>query len=267
MGFIEIVFYFAIYAIVVLIGTFVYVKFFEKKVIKTKEEKEKIEQERVLNIINKSNKRDYDKEPIVIENKYDVKLSLAIIIIHIPLFIYLIISNLAPEMDSLDEWIRKSALALGVVGILSTVYLCITLVFKNKHKSYTKFYNNNLEHIVSKYGTGFFNMSSEVDMIRIIFCSKLEVSYGFFPISGEAKKYINLHRAFNDKYEDILFYPLILSIKLVFIIIFYILDLFRVKKYYIFKNDDYIVSVEANEELKDRFGKVPFETLTLTHIV
>lgn len=34
MGFIEIVFYFAIYRVFVLIGTFIYVKFFEKKAIK-----------------------------------------------------------------------------------------------------------------------------------------------------------------------------------------------------------------------------------------
>lgn len=45
------------------------------------------------------------------------------------------------------------------------------------------------------------------------------------------------------------------------------LNLFKIKKYYIFKNDDYIVSVEANIELKNKFGKVPFEILTLIHIV
>lgn len=45
------------------------------------------------------------------------------------------------------------------------------------------------------------------------------------------------------------------------------LNLFRIKKYYVFKNDDYIVSVEANKEPKNRFGKAPFEILTLMYIV
>lgn len=50
-------------------------------------------------------------------------------------------------------------------------------------------------------------------------------------------------------------------------IMFFILNLFRFKKYYIFKNDKYVVSIEANDELKNRFGKVKFEILTLTYIL
>lgn len=43
------------------------------------------------------------QKPIIIENKYDAKPSLVIIIIFISLFIYLIIYNLAGENASLNE--------------------------------------------------------------------------------------------------------------------------------------------------------------------
>nr|WP_314903000.1 hypothetical protein [uncultured Campylobacter sp.] len=45
------------------------------------------------------------------------------------------------------------------------------------------------------------------------------------------------------------------------------LSAFKFKKYYIFKNDKFVVSVLANNELEDRFGKVKSEILTLSKIV
>ena len=55
-------------------------------------------------------------------------------------------------------------------------------------------------------------------------------------------------------------------LKLAFMAMFFVLSAFKFKKYYIFKNDKFVVSVLANNELEDRFGKVGFEILTLMHI-
>ena len=74
-------------------------------------------------------------------------------------------------------------------------------------------------------------------------------------------------RKVSRKYENALAFPIVFALKLAFTAMFFVLSAFKFKKYYIFKNDKFVVSVLANNELEDRFGKVGFEILTLTHIV
>lgn len=112
------------------------------------------------------------------------------------------------------------------------------------------------------------NFSKATDyIIQLNFNDKLEIYYGFFPLDGKTREYKPSYKNFSDKFENILFFPIIFIFKIVLMIMFFILNLFRFKKYYIFKNDKYVVSIEANDELKNRFGKVKFEILTLTYIL
>ncbi|WP_229770944.1 hypothetical protein [Campylobacter portucalensis] len=241
-----------------LIFYWLYVKLFEKKVNKIKEEKAKIEQIRIQNIIKKPTARDYDKEPIVVENRYERKSDLTIIFFMFLLFFYLIINSLEPQVDTFDNHIRRAALTTGTIGILILIYKIIILTKSIKYKIWIKIYQKHLEY-------EYINDIAKKEYIRIDFNEDLKVGYSFIPIVRLKNNKKNGKITFNDRYEKILFYPLRLIINFVFSLVFYLLNLYKINKYYVFKSDKFIVSVLASDELKNRFGKVQFEILTLTN--
>lgn len=172
---------------------------------------------------------------------------------------YLIINSLEPQADVFDEYIRKGSLVYGTIGVFGSIYFYILLFIDSRRKICISIFNNYL--ICSDYKRKD-NFSKCIDYtIRLDFNDELEISYGFFPLNGESKNYKPNYKNFNDKFENILFFPLIFAFKFIIITMFFMLNIFRLKKYYIFKNDKYVVSVEANKELKDRFDKVKFEIL------
>ena len=178
---------------------------------------------------------------------------------------FLICNNLEPKPDSFDEHIRKAALATGVIGILGSAYFSAVLFFENRKKIYTRIYGDYLLH--GTYGASSKFFKAHADQIRLEFNDDLQIGYGFYPVEGEAKDYAPSGKNFNEKYENALAFPIVFALKLAFTAMFFVLSAFKFKKYYIFKNDKFVVSVLANNELEDRFGKVKFEILTLTHIV
>nr|WP_314476480.1 hypothetical protein [uncultured Campylobacter sp.] len=137
--------------------------------------------------------------------------------------------------------------------------------FENRKKIYTRIYGDYLLH--DSYGLDSKFFKAQADQIRLEFNDDLQIGYGFYPIEGEAKDYVSGGKNFNEKYENALAFPIVFALKLAFTAMFFVLSAFKFKKYYIFKNDKFVVSVLANNELEDRFGKVKFEILTLTHIV
>lgn len=177
---------------------------------------------------------------------------------------YLIIDSLEPQPDIFDEYIRKGALFTGILGMVLFIYSCIDLFCKSKKQIHTKIYNFYLEADSYKNNNKIFNMNVEIETIKLDFDKNLQVEYSFIPINGKAKTYNTKNIKFNEKFENIIIFPLILTIKIFYIILFFILSCFKFKKYYIFKNEDYVISVKANKELESRFGRVGFEFLTLT---
>lgn len=265
MNAIFIMFCFGIYGFIVLVFYWLYVKLFEKRVNAKIDKKQRQEQARIQDLLKQPTARDYDKEPIFVENRHKIKINFINITVFVPLFLYLTVSSLESQPDMFDEYIRKGALVCGIIGILGGVYFYILLFIDSKRKIYISIHDNYL--ICNDYKRKS-NFSKAIDyIIQLDFNDKLEISYGFFPLNGETKNYKPNYKNFNDKFENIILLPLIFAFKLIITTMFFILNLFRFKKYYIFKNDKYIVSVEANKELKDRFGKVKFDILTLTYIM
>lgn len=260
MRFIEGVIYFGIYAVFVLILTSIYVVFFEKTVKAKMHKSENLEREKAQNTLKKPAVRDYDKEPI---NK--IKIAFITTAVFIPLSLFLICNNLEPKPDSFDEHIRKAALATGVIGILGSAYFSAVLFFENRKKIFTRIYGDYLLH--DSYGASSKFFKAHADQIRLEFNDDLQIGYGFYPVEGEVKDYVSGGKNFNEKYENALAFPIVFALKLAFTAMFFVLSAFKFKKYYIFKNDKFVVSVLANNELEDRFGKVKFEILTLTYIV
>lgn len=238
MNAIFIMFCFGIYGFIVLVFYWLYVKLFEKRVNAKIDKKQRQEQARIQDLLKQPTTRDYDKEPIFVENRHKIKINFINITIFVPLFLYLTISSLESQPDMFDEYIRKGALVCGIIGILGGIYFYILLFIDSKRKIYISIHDNYL--ICNDYKRKS-NFSKAIDYI--------------------------IQLDFNDKFENIILLPLIFAFKLIITTMFFILNLFRFKKYYIFKNDKYIVSVEANKELKDRFGKVKFDILTLTYIM
>ena len=62
--------------------------------------------------------RDYDKEPIIIENDYFFRLTISNKITGVLIFLFFVLLNLTPELDPYKEIMRKAALVMGIFGIL-----------------------------------------------------------------------------------------------------------------------------------------------------
>ena len=62
--------------------------------------------------------RDCDKEPIIIENDYFVRLTISNKITGVLIFLFFVLLNLTPELDPHKEMMRRASLTLGVFGIL-----------------------------------------------------------------------------------------------------------------------------------------------------
>ena len=265
MHFIEGIIYFGVYAVFVLILTLIYVAFFEKTRKAKMHKSENLEREKARNTLKKPAVRDYDKEPIIVKNDYKIKIAFITTAVFIPLSLFLICNKLEPKPDSFDEHIRKAALATGVIGMLGCAYFSAVLFFENRKKIYTRIYGDYLLH--GTYGASSKFFKAHADQIRLEFNDDLQIGYGFYPTQGEVKDYVSGGKNFNEKYENALAFPIVFALKLAFTAMFFVLSAFKFKKYYIFKNDKFVVSVLANNELEDRFGKVKFEILTLMHIV
>lgn len=265
MHFIEGMIYFGVYAVFVLILTLIYVAFFEKTLKAKMRQREDSQREKARNTLKKLAVRDYDKEPIIVKNDYKIKIAFITTAIFIPLSLFLIFTNIEPQADSFDEHIRKATLATGVIGIIGCAYFSAVLFFENRKNVYTRIYGDYLLH--GTYGASSKFFKAQVDQIELEFNDNLQISYGFYPIEGEAKDYVSGGKNFNEKHENALAFPIVFALKLAFTAMFFVLSAFKFKKYYIFKNDKFVVSVLANSELEDRFGKVGFKILILTHIV
>lgn len=265
MYFIEGIIYFGIYAVFVLILTSIYVVFFEKTVKAKMRQREDSQREKVRNTLKRHTIRNYDKKPIIVKNDYKIKIAFITTAVFIPLSLFLIFTNIEPQADSFDEHIRKAALATGVIGMLGCAYFSAVLFFENRKNIYTRIYGDYLLHDTCGSDSKFFK--AQADQIRLEFNDDLQIGYGFYPVEGEVKDYVSGGKNFNEKYENALAFPIVFALKLAFTVMFFVLSAFKFKKYYIFKNDKFVVSVLANSELEDRFGKVKFEILTLTHIV
>lgn len=247
-----------------MILTSIYVVFFEKMVKAKMHKSENLEREKVRNVLKRHTVRNYDKKPIIVKNDYKIKIAFITTTVFVALSLFLICNNLEPKPDSFDEHIRKAALATGIIGMLGSAYFSAVLFFENK-KRFTRGYTADIcSTTLAGQILNFFK--AQADQIRLGFNDDLQISYGFYPTQGEAKDYAPGGKNFNEKYENALAFPIVFAFKFIFTVMFYLLSSFKFQKYYIFKNDKFVVSVLANSELKDRFGKVKFEILTLMHI-
>ena len=178
MRFIEGVIYFGIYAVFVLILTSTYVVFFEKTVKAKMYKSKNLEREKVRNVLKRHTIRNYDKKPIIVKNDYKIKIAFITTTVFVALSLFLICNNLEPKPDSLDEHIRKAALATGVIGMLGYAYFSAVLFFENRKKIYTRIYGDYLLH--DSYGLDSKFFKAQADQIRLEFNDDLQIGYGFY---------------------------------------------------------------------------------------
>lgn len=190
---------------------------------------ENLEREKVRNMLKRHTIRNYDKKPIIVKKNqnhfynYDCFCR--------AIFVFDLQNNLKPKLDSFDEHIRKAALATGVIGILGSAYFSAVLFFENRKKIYTRIYGYYLLH--DSYGLDSKFFKAQADQIRLEFNDDLQIGYGFYPTQGEAKDYVSGGKNFNEKYENALAFPIVFALKLVFTAMFFVLSVFKFKKYYI----------------------------------
>ena len=135
--------------------------------------------------------------------------------------------------------------------MLGSAYFLAVLFFENRKKIYTRIYGDYLLH--GTYGSDSKFFKAQADQIRLEFNDDLQISYGFYPTQGEVKDYVSGGKNFNEKYENALAFPIVFALKLAFTAMFFVLSAFKFKKYYIFKNDKFVVSAHRSEER--RVGK------------
>ena len=94
--------------------------------------------------------KDFEKEPIIIENDYFFKLTISNKIMGVLIFLSFVLLNLTPELDPHKEMMRRASLTLGIFGILFSIFWEIKIAYQEFYnKFFTKFYDDKIsfDHI------------------------------------------------------------------------------------------------------------------------
>ncbi len=92
---------------------------------------------------------------------------------------------------------------------------------------------------------------------------KTKITYSYMPRFGEKignKSNIKI----SEKIADTLVYIPAMLINMSFVLIFQILKLFKIERYYILDNGSMTISIRQNQEIIDKFGDVAFDKESLT---
>lgn len=229
---IVLVFWFAVYAIVVKIGLLLYRKLYGNK-----------------NILDKPQKwEDYivqnTKFPIVIENDYLFKKEIATRLIFILFFLFGIFTSLTPISDSLDEIYRRLALAFGLFGLV------FTIATRNK-MSYKLFANTlYIKELDSKITYDYVTENGEIktDVIEKNQIYSIKWSYFPYAIQNDTEIWIT-EMSKESKNWTYLFVPLYLVISIIYFVIYLFANKFTFNKYILFRTNKGIFAIQ-NKKLQ-----------------
>ncbi|MDD7324460.1 MAG: hypothetical protein SOU37_06400 [Campylobacter lanienae] len=189
--------------------------------------------------------RDYDKEPLIIKIE---QLHLFLFEFVCCLFgVFMIYLGLEDAFGERKAHYPMAVVALGLIVIFMSIRSIIKI--KKSPKLFTKIYNDKIirEYILA--GKHIF----EDDKVKTLEIKKpYKVTWYFKSIWPKEKVKDG---------KNILYYALGLIIwalgMLLFLVLFAI-NKFKLQKYYIIENDDYIFSVKMTDETKEFFGETKF---------
>ncbi|MDR1977053.1 MAG: hypothetical protein LBQ18_08720 [Campylobacteraceae bacterium] len=206
--------------------------------------------------------RDYDKEPLVVRNRYLLKKELAARLFMLLLFILLAYGAYfyaMPEAMAENDGARlrrlQSGLIIGVIGICSVAFILTRAVLKfKKNPLFIKIFNDKItyDYLTEKVEFKTFILPKE---------NIKSVKWGFYPyaILNEKDK-IWLIEASNDKFGAYLLSPLQLILSTIYLLIYSIIN-FKPEKYVLIRFPGGIMAIPKKEYPSNE--KIPFEWRSL----
>jgi len=220
-------FYFVIYATIILSSVWIYEKFF-KKMQKKQSWDEYVQS---IGIFPQT----------TVKNTYLLKTELTSKVLFLIFFGWILSINLTPQADSLDELYRRMALGTAVFGII------FTLVTRNKilYKLITStLYIKELkDSVVYEYVTE----KGEIKTDTILKVHISSITWSIFPYASKSKDIWFMEGEKDSKRWAYVFSPLYLVLSAIYWLIYLILNKFKIEKYILFRTDRGIFSIPSKK--------------------
>ena len=246
-------FLFGIYGVIVLILAIIWDKIilrFIKKPDYTKSSEEFLQNLKKL----------ANNECLVIKDYGCLKLLISDYLIILLFFILGVLLDLEPITDnSRKEIARINGLVIALIGVFYMIWQ-LFFMLKNQKKFITNFeiYKNKLEYSFMNQAKAIQHNSCELNLLN-----SAKVTYGYIPVFENKIEKEKINLLSDDRYGKYVFFPLFFCVKLLRHFIFFILNLFKIKKYAIVKTDSYIFSILLENELLKISKNLKFNTKTL----
>jgi len=200
--------------------------------------------------------KDFEKEPIIIENDYFFKLTISNKIMGVLIFLSFVLLNLTPELDPHKEMMRRASLTLGIFGILFSIFWEIKIAYQEFYnKFFTKFYDDKIsfDHIDEhmKFKTEILQKDDLVSVTwALIPYNEQDVNIWIKDIKNRRKRMVRY-----------LVSPIFFLITMLHHFIFLALNGFRFKKYILYRFKTGIIAVPNNKLLSDKDVKFELSSL------
>lgn len=204
------------------------------------------------------------KLPIRLENKYLLKAELTNRIVQLTFYGFLLyvllvlkIPRAIIENDNLDLRMYQAGVLTVIAGILWALFGNRQLLFGLiKNKLYIDIFEDKLSY-------DYVNNDGKKKTYVLLNKQIKNIEWSIVPIFGDYAKVTKSNETINEKLENIFrsFFGFILNS--VFIFIFFILMFFKIKQYYIIKDNDIILALPYSEKIVAN-RKVKFSKTTLT---
>jgi hypothetical protein len=201
--------------------------------------------------------RDYDKEPIIVKNDYLLKSELAIRIFFLILASIFAIRCIFPIESLFNNALRKSELALCICVFFGSIFKDLAMVRGMlANDLQIRIFNKRIE-------CDYVDFAGNCKILEFGVDEKTKITYSYMPRFGE-KISNKSNMKISEKIADTLVYIPAMLINMSFVLIFQILKLFKIERYYILDNGSMTISIRRNQEIIDKFGDVAFDKESLT---
>lgn len=227
MNFIVMLFYFALYAMIILTSVWIYEKFFKR-------------------IPEKQRWDDYVQSvgifpQTAVKNIYLLKAELTSKVVFLIFFGWLLSINLTPQADSLDELYRRMAFGTAIFGIVFTLvtrnrmlYRLITNTIKVKELE---------DGVIYEYVTE----NGEIKTDTILKDHIYSITWSIFPYASKSKDIWFTEGEKDSKRWGYVSAPLHLTISFVFLLLYIVLNKLKIEKYILFRTENGIFSIPSRQ--------------------
>lgn len=229
MNFIVMLFYFAVYAMIILASVWIYEKFFKR----IPEKQRWDEYVQTVGIFPQT----------ATKNTYLLKVELTSKVFFLIFFILLINISLTPEADSLDELYRRMVLGTAIFGIIFTLvmrnrmlYRLITNTIKIKEFEDSIAY----EYVTEK---------AEIKTDTILKEDIYSITWSIFPYASKSKDIWFTEGEEDSKRWGYVFAPFYFFVSAVYWVLFVVFNKIKIEKYVLFRTEDKIFSI-PNKQLQ-----------------